>query len=118
MTPFKLTDELLSEIEQLIDTRQNQTLHSMMEDYHYADIAEVIDELDEDQATYLINLLDSEKTSDVLTELDEDIREAILKNLSSKEIAVSSFTLTTALRHCTSASGKLSNMAACALAAR
>ena len=50
-------------------------------------IAEVIDEVDEDQATYLIKLLDSEKTSDVLTELDEDIREAILKNLSSKEIA-------------------------------
>ncbi|MDX1331944.1 MAG: CBS domain-containing protein, partial [Robiginitalea sp.] len=87
MTPFKLTEELLTEIEQLIDTRQNQTLRSMMEEYHYADIAEVIDELDEDQATFLIKLLDSEKTSDVLTELDEDIREAILKNLSSKEIA-------------------------------
>ena len=64
MTPFKLTEELLTEIEQLIDTRQNQTLHSMMEDYHYADIAEVIDELDEDQATFLMKLLDSEKISD------------------------------------------------------
>ena len=35
----------------------------------------------------MIKLLDSEKTSDVLTELDEDVREAILSNLSSKEIA-------------------------------
>ena len=48
MTPFKLTEELLTEIEQLIDKRQNHTLRSMMEDYHYADIAEVIDELDEE----------------------------------------------------------------------
>ena len=50
MTPFKLTEELLSEIEQLIENRENHTLRSMMEEYHYADIAEVIDELDEAQA--------------------------------------------------------------------
>ena len=36
---------------------------------------------------YIIKLLDSETTSDVLTELDEDVREKILKNLSAKEIA-------------------------------
>jgi len=87
MTPFKLTEELLTNIEQLIESRENVTLRSMMGEYHYADIAEIIDELNEDQATYLIKLLDSEKTSDVLTELDEDVREAILSNLSSKEIA-------------------------------
>lgn len=87
MTPFKLTEELLSEIEQLIDDRQDDALHTMMEEVHYADIAEIINELNEDQATYLIKLLDSGKTSDVLTELDEDVREAILGNLSSKEIA-------------------------------
>ncbi|MCO5725088.1 magnesium transporter [Robiginitalea marina] len=87
MIPFKLTEELLSEIEQLIDDRQDDALHTMMEEVHYADIAEIINELNEDQATYLIKLLDSGKTSDVLTELDEDVREAILGNLSSKEIA-------------------------------
>ncbi|MFL2643727.1 MAG: magnesium transporter, partial [Flavobacteriaceae bacterium] len=36
---------------------------------------------------YIIKLLDSEKTSDVLMELDDDYREKILKNLSAKEIA-------------------------------
>ena len=54
---------------------------------HYADVAEIINELNEEHATYLIKLLDSDKTSDVLTEIDEDIREVILKNLSAKEIA-------------------------------
>ncbi len=43
--------------------------------------------MNSDQATYIIKLLDSEKTSDVLMELDEDYREKILKNLSIKEIA-------------------------------
>jgi magnesium transporter len=87
MTPFKLTEELLDKIGQLIDQQQNDALTTLLEEVHYADIAEIINELEEDQATYLIKLLNSDKTSDVLTELDEDVREAILGNLSSKEIA-------------------------------
>ncbi len=87
MTPFKLTEELVSKIEQLIDDQKDSQLNSLLVEVHYADVAEIINELDEDQATYLIKLLNSDKTSDVLTELDEDVRESILGNLSSKEIA-------------------------------
>ena len=87
MTPFKLTEELLLEIGQLIEGQQNSKLETLLEEVHYADVAEIINELNEEHATYLIKLLDSDKTSDVLTELDEDIREAILNNLSAKEIA-------------------------------
>jgi magnesium transporter len=87
MTPFKLTAELVSEIEQLIDNQKDSKLNSLLKEVHYADVAEIINELSEDQATYLIKLLESDKTSDVLTELDEDVRESILGNLSSKEIA-------------------------------
>lgn len=87
MTPFKLTEELIAQIEELIENQRDTALNSLLEDVHYADVAEIINELNEDEATYLIKLLDSHKTSDVLTELDEDVREAILGNLSSKEIA-------------------------------
>ena len=87
MTPFKLTEELIAQIEELIEHQRDNELNSLLEDVHYADVAEIINELNEDEATYLIKLLDSYKTSDVLTELDEDVREAILRNLSSKEIA-------------------------------
>ena len=87
MIPFKLTDDLIAEIEQLIENQKDTELSSLLEDIHYADIAEIINELNDDEATYLIKLLDSDKTSDILTELDEDIREAILGNLSAKEIA-------------------------------
>ncbi|MDC6403824.1 MULTISPECIES: magnesium transporter [Maribacter] len=87
MTPFKLTEELIAHIEELIEHQRDTELNSLLEDVHYADVAEIINELNEDEATYLIKLLDSYKTSDVLTELDEDVREAILSNLSSKEIA-------------------------------
>lgn len=87
MTPFKLTEELIAQIEELIENQRDTELKTLLEDVHYADVAEIINELNEDEATYLIKLLDSHKTSDVLTELDEDVREAILRNLSSKEIA-------------------------------
>ncbi|MBC29591.1 MAG: magnesium transporter [Muricauda sp.] len=87
MTPFKLTDELLEQIKQLIADNDTQELRSMMQEFHYADVAEIANELSVEEATYLIKLLDSETTSDVLTEMDEDVREAVLNNLSAKEIA-------------------------------
>lgn len=87
MTPFKLTDELLEEIKVLIAENRNTELQAMMSEFHYADIAEIADELEVEEATYLIKLLDSEKTSDILAEMHEDIREAVLSNLTAKEIA-------------------------------
>ena len=87
MTPFKLTEELLAEIHQLISDKKNADLRLMMKEFHYADIAEIADELDVEEATYLIKLLNSEKTSDILAEMHEDMREAVLNNLTAKEIA-------------------------------
>ncbi|WP_291865566.1 magnesium transporter [Maribacter sp.] len=87
MIPFKLTDELVAEIKQLIEAKENSQLKFLLEEVHYADVAEIFNELKETEATYLIKLLESDKTSDVLTEVDDNLREAILGNLSSKEIA-------------------------------
>ncbi len=87
MIPFELTEELLVQIKELIAEKRNDTLTSMMDEFHYADIAEITDELEEKEAIYLIKLLDSEKTSDVLTELDEAVRESILEAMSAREIA-------------------------------
>jgi Mg/Co/Ni transporter MgtE len=37
---------------------------------HHADIAEILDELDFDEATYIFKVLDSEKTSEKLLNYD------------------------------------------------
>lgn len=87
MTPFKLTDEILETITGHIAQSNNKALEGLLADIHFADVAEIINELSTEEATYLIKLLDSEKTSDILTELDEDMREGILGKLSAKEIA-------------------------------
>ena len=84
---FKISREFLSEIEQLISENKAQELLLLLEDIHFADIAEIMEELDDYGAGYIFNTLDSEKTAEILLELDEEVREKILKNLSPKEIA-------------------------------
>ena len=88
MIQFQLTDDLLEKIAVLISAKKNSILKKIVKDIHFADMADIINSLNEDQGIYLIKLFDSEKTSDILTELDENVREKILKALSAKEIAV------------------------------
>ena len=85
--PFEITQQYIEDIQQLIAENNNDGLHTLLEEVHYADVAEIIEELYIEEAIYLIKLLDSDITSDVITELDEDTREKVLKGLSSKEIA-------------------------------
>jgi magnesium transporter len=59
----------------------------LLADIHYADIAEIMGELDDADSIYIFHILDSEKTAEILLELDEEVREKILKGLSPKEIA-------------------------------
>ena len=61
MIPFKLTDELLENIQGLIAQGNDKQLRHLMKEFHYADVAEIANELEEEEATYLIKLLDSEK---------------------------------------------------------
>lgn len=84
---FQISPELIEKIELLVEEQNDKELLLHLGDLHHADIAEILDELHLDEVTYIIKLLDSEKTSEVLMELDEDDREKILDNLSSKEIA-------------------------------
>jgi len=84
---FKISKDLIHELEQLIQNKNDKQLEVLLNDLHHADIAEILDELDFDEATYIFKVLDSEKTAEILLELEDDIRENILRRLSPKEIA-------------------------------
>ena len=84
---FKISKELIQELEQLIQNKNDQQLGVLLNDMHHADIAEILDELDFNEATYIFKVLDSEKTAEILLELEDDLRENILSRLSPKEIA-------------------------------
>jgi magnesium transporter len=85
--PFQLTTDFLQKIEHLIAQRDGHALKEMLVDIHFADIADILEDLKSDEATYLIKLLESDITSEALMELDDDVREKILNRLSPKEIA-------------------------------
>ena len=84
---FELTDLLINQVIDLVDSNQDALLLNKLNELHHADIAEILEELNVDQSTYIIKLLESDKTSEILMELDEDFREQILNNLSPNEIA-------------------------------
>ena len=84
---FKISKELILELEQLIQSKNDKQLEVLLNDMHHADIAEILDELDFNEATYIFKVLDSEKTAEILLELEDDLRENILSRLSAKEIA-------------------------------
>ena len=84
---FKISKELITQIENLIQQNNIVDLESILHDIHFADIAEIMNDLDTSEAIYIFNLLDSEITAEILLELDEEVRETILSTLSAKEIA-------------------------------
>jgi len=84
---FQLTTTFIENIEQLIAKKDGNALKETLHDIHFADIAELLEELKAEEAAYLIKSLESEITSEALMELDEDDREKILSRLSPKEIA-------------------------------
>ncbi|MCB9425948.1 MAG: magnesium transporter [Flavobacteriales bacterium] len=87
MAEFKITEELILSFEELVRSKNDAELKMMLQDQHHADIAEVLDSIELQAAIYIFKILDSEKTAEVLLELEDGLREDILANLSSKEIA-------------------------------
>ena len=87
MMKFDLTKDYLSELNALIDNKDSKSVLSFIEDCHPADIAEILDQLDFENASILFELLEDEIAADVLVELEDDLREKLLKIHSPKEIA-------------------------------
>ena len=83
----KINSQFLSEISNFISNNSDKKIQSLICDLHIADIAEIIEALSIKQATYLFQLIDEERSAQVLIEVEEETREHILSTLSSKEIA-------------------------------
>ncbi len=84
---FDLTNDFLSELNVLIDANNTTSILAMVDHYHPADIAEILDHLDFEKARMLFDLLQDNIAADVLVELEDDLREDLLKTHSPKEIA-------------------------------
>ena len=83
----EINTDFLQELSELISENSKKIIQEKISDLHVADIGELIKNLSIEQAHYLFQLLDEEKSALVLMEVEEEVREQLLSNLSSKEIA-------------------------------
>ena len=86
---FELTKDFLSNVSQAIVEKDNLFIINNIIDLHPADIADVMDYVNLEEAQYIYQLLEDEKAADVLVKIDEDVREKFLESLSAKQIAES-----------------------------
>lgn len=86
---FKLTKEFIDDLIVAIEKEDRSFLVSHMDSLHPADIAEVLDVVNLQEAQFLYKLLDEDVASDVLVEIDEDTREQFLASFSTEEIVES-----------------------------
>ena len=87
MRQFKVNDELIIKIKKLIKDNDNEKLIMDLNEFHYADLAEIFELLEIKEVIFLVKIFDKHRIADALAEIDEDLREIILDNLSAKEIA-------------------------------
>ena len=79
--------EFLDNIIEIIENQDAVKLKIILDDMHPADIAELCDMLNVDDARLIYHQLDNETAADVLVEMDEDNRKRLLDELPSEVIA-------------------------------
>jgi magnesium transporter len=84
---FELSKDFLDQIRLKIEAQDIAWISENVLELHYADIAEILDKLIDEESKFIYFLLDEEIQPGVLMELEEEVRDRLLSSLSSKEIA-------------------------------
>jgi magnesium transporter len=84
---LELNRHLIDQLRDLIEQKADHDIIQIISEFHPADIAEIIEELDSDEAKYLFSLLDGELAADVLVEIPENDWNSYLKLLPPDVIA-------------------------------
>ena len=83
----EFNEEYLEHIRKIINDNRADEARAELATLHPADIAELYQELDLEEAEYLYRLLDEDTAADVLMELDEEDRMKLLSAMPAEEIA-------------------------------
>lgn len=83
----EFTPEYLDHIRDIVNNHDDKAAIAELADLHPADIAELYQDLDLEEAEYLYKLLDDDVAADVLMELDEDDRRKLLSSMPAEDIA-------------------------------
>ena len=83
----KNTERLENGLREVLRAPEDSALTALLEGYHPADIAEVMDRLDDDDSIRIFRVLDSVRAAEVLDELDSDTARYLLDNEVPERIA-------------------------------
>ncbi len=84
---IEVDEELLEDITDLIHSKSGTLLNNILADIYPADIALIIDNLDDEESFELFKILDVENSADVLLELSDHKRDYFLESLTPEEIS-------------------------------
>ena len=83
----EFSDEYIQNLRSIIAAGDEESARRELADLHPADIAELYQDLDLEEAEFLYKLLDEETAADVVMELDEEDRRKLLSNMDAEDIA-------------------------------
>ena len=84
---MEIDEKYVNSVKEFIANNDGENVRKIIWNMHPADIAELCEELDVDEARYIYQLLDNEKAADVLSEMDDDERKELLEELDPEVIA-------------------------------
>jgi len=84
---FELSREYYEWLKKAIEERRDDATKKSLKEANPADIASLLDEFDDDQSKYVLQLLDKETAAEAITHLEEDVRRDFLPHFQPQEIA-------------------------------
>jgi magnesium transporter len=82
-----LSKEYLQLVQEAFEHNNVAIIQEQVQELHYADIAALVYELEDDQADFLLRNLETEIASEVISELAEEVRNNFFKNLPYQKLA-------------------------------
>lgn len=84
---MEINDEDIKKLTLSVEQKDTEGVKNMLANLHPADIAELCNDLDAEEARFVYRLLDNETAADVLVEMDEDSRKEFLELIPSETLA-------------------------------
>ena len=84
---FQLTKNFIGTLKQKIEAKDREWILQNVIELHHADIADVLEELSNDEAKYVYYLSDEDVQADILMDLQDESRDRFIESLSTKELA-------------------------------
>ena len=84
---IKINNDFINQVNNLCDEKDLIKLLEIINNLHHADVAEILEKTNIENAKFIYNNIQQGKNALVLIEIDNDLRKSILLSLSAKDIA-------------------------------